>query len=126
MLKAVELFAGAGGLGMGVSLAGFEPLAVVEWDRHACATIRTNQERGHPLVADWPLTEGDVREFDFDRIPEGIDFTADFAGEHDWSNFLGPSLVAFDHGGKGKGDGDRGGRWPDFFDMINMIYRILE
>ena len=32
MLKTVELFAGAGGLGMGLSLAGFKACAVVEWD----------------------------------------------------------------------------------------------
>jgi hypothetical protein len=32
-LRAVELFAGAGGLAMGVSLAGFKSLAVVEWDK---------------------------------------------------------------------------------------------
>ena len=30
MMKSVELFAGAGGLAMGISLAGFESLAVVE------------------------------------------------------------------------------------------------
>lgn len=62
-LTSVELFAGAGGLAMGVSLAGFRSQGVVEWDRWACDTIRQNQERGHPLVADWPLYEGDVREW---------------------------------------------------------------
>ena len=62
-MNAVELFAGAGGLGMGLSLAGFKPVAVVEWDKWACDTIRQNQERGFPLVQDWPLVEGDVREW---------------------------------------------------------------
>ena len=32
-MKAVELFAGAGGLGMGLSLAGFEPVGVVVFPR---------------------------------------------------------------------------------------------
>jgi DNA (cytosine-5)-methyltransferase 1 len=31
--RAIELFAGAGGLGMGVSRAGFKPEVVVELDR---------------------------------------------------------------------------------------------
>jgi len=62
-LTSVELFAGAGGLAMGVSLAGFKSLAVAEWDRWACDTIRQNQQSGSPLVADWPLYQGDVRDW---------------------------------------------------------------
>lgn len=62
-MRAVELFAGAGGLGMGLSLAGIKPVAVVEWDKWACDTIRENQQRGFPLVRDWPLFEADVRDW---------------------------------------------------------------
>jgi DNA (cytosine-5)-methyltransferase 1 len=62
-LTSVELFAGAGGLAMGVGLAGFKSLAVAEWDRWACDTIRQNQQSGSPLVADWPLFQGDVRDW---------------------------------------------------------------
>ena len=39
-MRAVELFAGAGGLGIGVSRAGFTPAAVIETDRYCCDTIR--------------------------------------------------------------------------------------
>ncbi len=46
-MKSVELFAGAGGLGLGLSLAGFEPEAVIEWNKWACDTIRENQSRGY-------------------------------------------------------------------------------
>ena len=74
-MKAVELFAGAGGLGMGLSLAGFKPEAVVEWDHDACETLRANQLRGFPLVRDWPLQEGDVRKWiaDFNSTQGGTD-----------------------------------------------------
>lgn len=48
-LNSIELFAGAGGLALGVALAGFKTRAVVEWDQWACDTIRENQGRGHPL-----------------------------------------------------------------------------
>ncbi len=44
---------------MGVSLAGFESLAVVELDRWACDTIRENQKRGYPVV--FPATVDVVR-----------------------------------------------------------------
>lgn len=62
-LSSIELFAGAGGLAMGATLAGFKSHGVVEWDRWACDTVRQNQMAGNPLVADWPLYEGDVREW---------------------------------------------------------------
>ena len=60
-LTSIELFAGAGGLAMGAALAGFRSLAVVEWDKWACDTIRQNQACCFPLVASWPLFEADVR-----------------------------------------------------------------
>src|SRR5690348_12805172 len=75
-MRSVELFTGAGGLGMGLALAGFEPLSVIEWDRWACDTIRENQQRGYPLVLNWPLYAGDVREFNYESLPEGIDLVA--------------------------------------------------
>jgi len=69
-MKAIELFAGAGGLGMGVSRAGFTPERIVEWDRWCCDTIRENKNRRIKIVQHWPLTEGDVRSVDF-RAHEG-------------------------------------------------------
>lgn len=73
MMRSVELFVGAGGLGIGVSQAGFKPAAVMDWDRWACDTIRENKERGLDPVRDWPLHECDVREFDFGTIGGDID-----------------------------------------------------
>ncbi len=61
---------------MGASLAGFKHVGVVEWDRWACDTIRQNQSRGHPLVADWPVFEGDVRSYDLGDIPDDLDLVA--------------------------------------------------
>ncbi|MGH6649797.1 MAG: DNA cytosine methyltransferase [Sphingopyxis sp.] len=72
-MKSVELFVGAGGLGIGVSQAGFEPVAVVDWDRWACDTIRENSERGLSPLDKWPLTEGDVSLFDFGTLAGPID-----------------------------------------------------
>lgn len=45
-MKSIELFAGAGGLGMGVSLAGFDPVQVVEWDNDCCETLLDNGRHG--------------------------------------------------------------------------------
>lgn len=64
-MKSIELFAGAGGLGLGLHDAGFRAERVIEWDRYCCDTIRENQARAVSSVKDWKLTEGDVRAVDF-------------------------------------------------------------
>jgi DNA (cytosine-5)-methyltransferase 1 len=46
-LTSVEICAGAGGQAVGLHNAGFDHLALVEWDAHAVATLRKN-------VAGWP------------------------------------------------------------------------
>ncbi len=109
-MNAVELFAGAGGLGMGISLAGFKPLAVVEWDKWACDTIRENQQRGFPLVADWPLYEGDVRAVDWSSVPEGIDLVAG-----------GPPCQPFSMGGKHRAHDDHRDMFPATVDIVRRL-----
>lgn len=66
-MKSVELFAGAGGLGLGVGNAGFKHEAVVEIDRWACDTLAEN--------TDWPLhgwDKGDVCLFDYGLLKEKV------------------------------------------------------
>lgn len=109
-MKSVELFAGAGGLAMGVSLAGFESLAVVEWDKWACDTVRENQKRGFPLVQDWPLWEGDVRTFDWSTIPENIDLLAG-----------GPPCQPFSMGGKHRAFGDSRDMFPATVEVVRRL-----
>lgn len=109
-MKSVELFAGAGGLAMGVSLAGFESLAVVEWDRWACDTIRENQKRGFPVIQDWPLWEGDVRSFDWSSIPENIDLLAG-----------GPPCQPFSMGGKHRAFGDDRDMFPATVEVVRKL-----
>jgi DNA (cytosine-5)-methyltransferase 1 len=75
-LKAVELFGGAGGLSLGVSQAGFEHLAIVEHDVHACETIRENQGMSGTLAKNWPLYEVDVRTFNYTSLSGKIDLLA--------------------------------------------------
>lgn len=70
MMKSIELFAGAGGLGIGLHEAGFRPESVIEWDSFCCDTIRENQVRGIRAVKNWKVTQGDVRDVDF-RVYEG-------------------------------------------------------
>jgi DNA (cytosine-5)-methyltransferase 1 len=55
--KVVEICAGGGGQALGLELAGFDHLAALEIDHHACATLRLNRP-------DWNVIEGDIRSFD--------------------------------------------------------------
>ena len=84
-MTSVELFAGVGGLALGVSNAGFQHKAVIEWDADACATIRENQRRGIRPLSEWPLHEGDVRTFDFGGLGEGVDLLAAGVPCQPWS-----------------------------------------
>ena len=56
-LVSLELCAGAGGAALGLEHAGFEPAALIEIDRHACATLRRNRPY-------WNVIQADMRRFD--------------------------------------------------------------
>lgn len=109
-MKCVELYAGAGGLAMGVHLAGFEPLAVVEWDRWACDTIRENGASGYPLVAGWNVHEGDVRKFDWESVGQDIDLLAG-----------GPPCQPFSMGGKHRAHDDSRDMFPATVDVVRRL-----
>lgn len=67
-MRSLELFAGGGGLGLGLHQAGFHAAAVVEWDKWSCDTIRNNKALGFPMVQGWKVIQGDAREFDFASV----------------------------------------------------------
>lgn len=110
MLKCVELFAGAGGLAMGVGLAGFKPSVVVEWDKWACDSLRENRDAGHPLVAGWNVHEGDVRAFDWESVGDDIDLIAG-----------GPPCQPFSMGGKHGAYDDSRDMFPATVDIIRRL-----
>ncbi|WP_414712561.1 DNA cytosine methyltransferase [Sphingobium sp.] len=68
MMRSIELFAGAGGLGIGLHQAGFRPVSVIELNAYCCDTIRENQERGITTVENWPVAHCDVRTVDFNQF----------------------------------------------------------
>lgn len=101
-MKAIELFAGAGGLGLGVSRAGFSPQMVIEWDRWCCDTIRENRRDGFGLIATWPEpNESDVRNVDFRAFDGKIDLVTG-----------GPPCQPFSLGGKHRAHNDSRDMWP--------------
>ena len=110
MMTSVELFAGVGGLALGISNAGFEHRAVIELDKDACDTIRDNQRRGLSPVNKWPLYEADVKKFDFESLGEGIDLLAAGVPCQPWSL-----------GGKHRGHQDERNLFPDTIAAIRTL-----
>lgn len=62
----IELFAGAGGLAIGMEKAGFKHVMLNEIDHDACQTLMLNRP-------EWHVAEGDVRKVDFSRFRDKID-----------------------------------------------------
>ncbi len=64
--KVLELFAGTGGLAVGLEKAGIKCVALNEIDKWACQTLRENRPK-------WNVFEGDVKSFDFTAYNNQVD-----------------------------------------------------
>ncbi len=67
--KVLELFAGAGGMALGLEKAGLISVMMNEIDKHACNTLRKNRP-------EWNVVEGDVAKVDFTPYYGKIDVLA--------------------------------------------------
>lgn len=102
--KSIELFAGAGGLALGLEHAGFEHVLLNEVDKHACATLRHNRPS-------WHVEECSVSELDFTPYAHQVDLLSG-----------GFPCQAFSYAGKGKGFEDIRGTM--FFEFARAIKEI--
>ena len=62
-----ELFAGGGGLALGLEKAGSHHMFLNEFDHLACETLRLNRPN-------WNVIEGDIHDVDFTPYKDRIDF----------------------------------------------------
>ena len=76
--KCIELFAGAGGLALGLEQAGFEEVALIEIDKTACETLKLNRPKWNVLNEDIVevskrnlLKEFNLKEGELDLISGG-------------------------------------------------------
>jgi len=110
-MTSIELFAGAGGLGMGTSKAGFNPSLVVEWDKNCRNTIQTNREMDNGPISDWPKEILlDVRDVDFRKYQGDIDFLTG-----------GPPCQPFSMGGKHKAQADTRDMFPEAVRAVREV-----
>lgn len=67
--RSIEVFAGAGGLALGLEKAGFNAVLLNEIDKHACATLRQNRPN-------WNVVERDISHIDFTSYRGNVDFVS--------------------------------------------------
>jgi DNA (cytosine-5)-methyltransferase 1 len=99
-LTCVELFAGCGGMAKGLEIAGFQHVAMAEFNAAACTTLRANYldkgARNSPQIF-----EADVRTIDW-TCYRGVDLVAG-----------GPPCQPFSNGGRAAGPHDVRDMWPE-------------
>lgn len=100
----VELFAGAGGLALGMEKAGFKHVLLNELEPEACNTLLINRPN-------WTVVEGDVKNIDFTPLKGKVDFVSG-----------GFPCQAFSYAGKGGGFSDTRGTL--FFELARAVKEI--
>ena len=106
----MDLFVGAGGLALGTARAGFQHVAVLDWDRNSCTTLRRNKADGVDHVRDWDIVEGDVRNRDFKKYEGRVHLVSG-----------GPPCQPFSIGGKHLGHTDDRNLFPAAIRAIRDI-----
>jgi DNA (cytosine-5)-methyltransferase 1 len=117
--RSLELFTGAGGLALGLHAAGFEHVALVEFETKACETLRHNSrvwvsaETERPPWKPDQVHEEDVRDFlrsgAFNRLGE-VDLLAG-----------GPPCQPFSLGGVHAGVSDKRNMFPAALDFVREL-----
>ncbi len=97
----IELFAGAGGLALGMEKAGFSHILLNEIDHDACMTLRRNRPG-------WNILERDVREVSFEEYKGKVDIVSG-----------GFPCQAFSYAGKQGGFSDTRGTL--FFELARAV-----
>ncbi|WP_299668098.1 DNA (cytosine-5-)-methyltransferase [uncultured Polaribacter sp.] len=106
--KVLELFAGAGGLAVGLEKSGIKCVALNEIDKWACKTLRENRPN-------WNVLEGDIASFDFSEYQNKVDIVTG-----------GFPCQAFSYAGKKLGFNDaRGTLFYEFARVVKEVNPLI-
>ena len=96
----IELFAGAGGMTLGLTEAGLPPNHLFELDKYCCTTLRHNSEGPSPRITG-EVHEEDVAEVEWDRFDRPVRLLSG-----------GPPCQPFSFGGKHLAERDGRNQFP--------------
>ena len=102
-MNCIEICAGAGGQALGLSMAGFEHIALIEYEEDYCETLKRNRP-------DWNVICSDVKDFSGVQYYNKIDLLAG-----------GVPCPPFSIAGKQLGKSDERDLFPDALRLINEI-----
>ncbi|MGH2486719.1 MAG: DNA cytosine methyltransferase, partial [Ktedonobacterales bacterium] len=100
-MRSLELFAGGGGLALGIERAGFRHAALIEYDHDSCETLRANSHTAGTRGKPWPVRELDARDYPYERWAGQIHLLAG-----------GPPCQPFSIAGRHAGDTDSRNMFP--------------
>lgn len=107
-VTAIELFAGAGGLALGLEQAGIQTLQFVEIDKFCCETLKQNRP-------EWNVINEDVKKVDFSSYKGKVDIVTG-----------GFPCQAFSHAGKKMGFEDtRGTLFYEFARCVKEVQPLI-
>jgi DNA (cytosine-5)-methyltransferase 1 len=102
-LYSVEICAGAGGQALGLEMAGFQHIELIEIDKFACNTLRYNRPK-------WNIIEGDIREYS-PKFTQNIDLLAG-----------GVPCPPFSIAGKQLGNADERDLFPEALRLVSELH----
>jgi DNA (cytosine-5)-methyltransferase 1 len=113
MPKSVELFAGGGGMALGMYKAGVEHEQLVERDPRACDILRANAERNPQLWKSENIRQMDVRDWLEESVGLGFEDIDLIAG--------GPPCQPFSIGGQREGHVDDRNMFPAAIKAVQLL-----
>ena len=117
----VDVFAGGGGLSLGLKRAGWKGLFAIEKDAYALETLSANfPQNDGPLSYDWPQAI-ERRAWDIhDLLSERKKALAGLAGNVDLLAG-GPPCQGFSHAGRRQPDDPRNKLFEAYLDLVNIV-----
>lgn len=110
MIKSLELFCGTGGLSLRLRQAGFNPCALIEWDKNSCDNIKYNISSGFDNIRDWNVIQQDIRLIKYNDLGNEIQFITG-----------GPPCQPFSLDGKHMAYSDRRDVFPETVRAVRKI-----
>jgi len=102
-VRLLDIFAGAGGLSLGLESVGFSVIGAAEWDHDACETF----SKAHPGAI---VLEGDITALSFESWKGEVEVVVG-----------GPPCQPWSSGGKQLGPADPRDGWPSFLRVLREV-----